>query len=90
MKAKGQFFSIRNPNTGDYSKSRYAKHNFGQTVSVSRGGRNWRAVIKEALLDRDMNFLCWKVRIVNWRLWYRKFPSNKCTHWRSFNDSNFI
>ncbi len=64
----------------------FLRYNFGNVVIIRKGGRNWKAKIKEGQLDRDLNFVQWRVAIVNWKLWYKMFPSERCTHWLNFND----
>lgn len=88
MKTKKQFFSIRNPRTGDYV-GRFAKYRFNQTVIISKNGRNWKVKLKSAILDENMNFVNWQGAVINHTLWYRMFPSDKCTHWINVNDPNF-
>ena len=85
---RGQFFLIRNMRTGDTSKSFFAKYRHNQRVTINKGGRNWHAHIKEAVIDRDANFMHWTVKIVNHTLWYKMFPSEKCTHWLYFSEPN--
>ena len=66
----------------------FTKHWHGKTVIVQYG-RNWKVKIKEAKLDRDMNFVQWIAQIINWKLWYKEFPSNQCTHWIPVKDPNY-
>lgn len=79
MSKRGYFWSKRLP-YGNY-KSGFLRYNFGNVVTIKQGGRDWKAKIMEANIDRDMVFQCWQVNIINWKLWYKMFPSDKCTHW---------
>lgn len=63
----------------------FLRYNFGNVVIIKKGGRNWRAKIKEGNLDRDLAFKHWTVKIVNWKLWYKMF-SEDCSIWLTFND----
>lgn len=66
----------------------FTKHWHGKTAIVKYGKKNWRVKIRQAQLDRDMNFVSWIGKIINWKLWYRKFPSDRCTHWIPVKDPN--
>ena len=82
-----QYFSGKNRKTGK-DIGFFAKYNFGQIIIKSINGRNWKVKIENAILDRDMNFVEWEAKIINWRLWYKLFPSEKCTHWIEIEDMN--
>ena len=83
---RGQFFWFRDDKALGGRNAGFLRYNFGDVVTISRGTRNWKAKIVEACLDRDMNFEHWRVQVINWRLWYKMFPSQKCTHWLEFKD----
>lgn len=67
----------------------FLRYDFNNLVVIRRGGRNWRAKIVGAVLDHDLKFQHWRIKIINWKLWYKMFPSEKCTHWLDFNDPKY-